>query len=107
MHLQEVSNFNKLFEVSNDLICLVNKDGLFKKVNPAFQNILGYQQMDLINKSIFTFIHQDDKLLAKNEFENVYKIDIKIVNKFFEDKIYKPIRISAKKNLFIFLKPFS
>ena len=75
---QEVSNFNKLFEVSNDLICLVNKDGLFKKVNPAFQNILGYQQMDLINKSIFTFIHQDDKLLAKNEFENVYKIDIKI-----------------------------
>jgi PAS domain S-box-containing protein len=81
---QEVSNFNKLFEVSNDLICLVNIDGYFKKVNPAFYNVLGYQQKDVINKSIFDFIHQDDKLSAKNAFENIDKTDIKIdfVTKF-------------------------
>jgi GAF domain-containing protein len=57
---QEVSNFNKLLEVSNDLICLVTKEGYFKKINTSFYNILGYQKEELINQSFYNFIHTDD-----------------------------------------------
>ena len=44
----------------------------------------------------------DKKILKLYDQKSILvlnKIDIKKVNKFFEDKIYKPIRISAKKNL--------
>jgi len=75
---QEVSNFNKLFEVSNDLICLISKSGCFKKVNPAFFNILSYQKEDLINQSIFDFIHPDDILKTKEEFNKVDQENLKI-----------------------------
>jgi PAS domain S-box-containing protein len=67
-----------LFEVSNDLICLISKSGCFKKVNPAFFNILSYQKEDLINQSIFDFIHPDDILKTKEEFNKVDQENLKI-----------------------------
>ncbi|MEO5911294.1 MAG: PAS domain S-box protein [Pelobium sp.] len=57
---QEINNFNKLFELSNDLICLAGTDGFFKKINPAFVKLLGWDKEDLLSRSFFDFIHIDD-----------------------------------------------
>jgi PAS domain S-box-containing protein len=56
----ELRNFEKLFIVSNDLICIAGTNGYFKKVNPAFKNILGWEADFLLNTSYFSLIHPDD-----------------------------------------------
>ena len=51
---------NKIFSLSADLICITTLDGHFLKVNPAFENVLGYTQGELLKKPLFDFLHPDD-----------------------------------------------
>lgn len=82
----ELKNFESLFQLSNDLICIAGLDGFFKKVNPAFSNVLGWDNKVLLNTSFFELIHPEDvesskmvvKRLASGEntinFTNRFKI---------------------------------
>lgn len=76
------------------------------------KNIIEKKGISLTNKNLkdsdlklIIFDHTkkiDKKILKLYDQKSILvlnKIDIKKVNNFFEDKIYKPIRISAKKNL--------
>jgi PAS domain S-box-containing protein len=54
---QEFQNF---LELSKDLVCIANVNGLFHKVNPAFTKVLGYCNDELVGESFFNFIHPDD-----------------------------------------------
>jgi len=56
----ELKNFENLFELSNDLICIAGTDGFFKKINPAFQKVLGWDQSVLLTTSFFDLIHPGD-----------------------------------------------
>ncbi len=49
------------FELSLDLLCIAGFDGFFKKVNPAFCNLMGYSQQELLSRPINDFIHQEDR----------------------------------------------
>lgn len=40
----EMANFEKLFHVAEDLICIAGLDGMFKKVNPSFTRIFGWEE---------------------------------------------------------------
>ena len=40
----DLQYFEKLFQFSNDLICIAGTDGFFKKVNGAFSKILGWDE---------------------------------------------------------------
>ena len=57
---EELKNFEKLFELSNDLLFVGGIDGFFKKTNPAFKKILGWDKNHLLTTSSFDFIHPDD-----------------------------------------------
>lgn len=59
-HKQELVNFQKIFNLSNDLVFVGGDDGYFKKVNPAFTRVLGWSEDYLLNTSTFEFIHPDD-----------------------------------------------
>ena len=52
--------FEKLFNLSNDLVFIGGDDGFFKTVNPAFTIVLGWDEKYLLNTSTFEFIHPDD-----------------------------------------------
>jgi GAF domain-containing protein len=39
---RDLQYFEKLFQFSNDLICIAGADGYFKKINGAFSKILGW-----------------------------------------------------------------
>ena len=54
---QEFQNF---FDLSKDLVCIANVDGLFYKVNPAFTVVLGYSKEEIEGKPFINFIHPDD-----------------------------------------------
>lgn len=51
----------QIFSMSLDMICIADiNTATFIKVNPAFTEILGYSEEDLLEKPFFDFIHPDD-----------------------------------------------
>ncbi|NIJ45718.1 PAS domain S-box-containing protein [Wenyingzhuangia heitensis] len=64
---EDYKHFGKLFVLSNDLICIAGTDGYFKKVNPAFEEALGWDTKTLLENSFFDFIHLDDIEVSAKE----------------------------------------
>ena len=50
-----------LFDKTLDLVCVVNKEGWFKKVNPAVLKTLGYSEEELFARPVSDLIHPDDR----------------------------------------------
>jgi len=50
----------QFFVASHDLLCAIGFDGLFKRVNPAWQNTLGYCEIDLASRHFLDLVHPDD-----------------------------------------------
>ncbi len=81
----ERMKLEKLFNYSLDLICIAGIDGYFKKVNPMFNEVLGWTQEELLKTPFIDLIHEEDiaktnievEKLAKGErtlnFENRYR----------------------------------
>jgi PAS domain S-box-containing protein len=79
---QEVDNY---FMLSLDPLCIAGFDGYFKRVNPAWEKVLGWTTQDMVSRPFTTFVHPDDRdrtaevaaRLAKGEdvvqFENRYR----------------------------------
>ncbi|MFB6372869.1 MAG: FAD-dependent oxidoreductase, partial [Bradymonadaceae bacterium] len=51
----------RLFEVALDLLCVADPDGYFLQVNPAFEDVLGYTEDELLSRPIINFVHPDDR----------------------------------------------
>ncbi len=43
-----------------DVICQVSRDGLVKYVSPSFKHALGYEDKDMLGRSVFDFVHPFD-----------------------------------------------
>lgn len=63
----EMANFEKLFHVAKDLICIAGLDGMFKRVNPSFTKIFGWEEQQLLSKSFFELIHPEDLFSTQKE----------------------------------------
>ncbi len=55
---RELSDF---FQLSLDLLCIGDFDGHFTRVNPAFEQTLGYTSAELTSRPFAEFIHPDDR----------------------------------------------
>ncbi|MFZ4057571.1 MAG: PAS domain S-box protein, partial [Ferruginibacter sp.] len=49
------------FEMTPDVLCIAGTDGYFKKINPAFSNLIGYTESEILSIPIIEFIHPDDR----------------------------------------------
>ncbi len=67
----ELRNFEKLFNFSEDLICLTKIDGFFRKVNPSFEKTLGWNSQFLLKTSYMKLIHPDDVALTQQEIKKI------------------------------------
>jgi PAS domain S-box-containing protein len=60
-----------VYTISLDMIAIAGNDGFFKKVNPAFKNILGFEEHEFLSKSFFDFIHDEDVEMCKKEYQKL------------------------------------
>lgn len=49
------------FAYSIDLMAIVGADGYFKRVNPAFERVLGYTPYEMYAKPLLDFLHPEDR----------------------------------------------
>jgi PAS domain S-box-containing protein len=60
----------RLWEVSTDLLGILNAQGYFETTNPAWATVLGWSPETIRNTSIFELIHPDDVEKTRSALEN-------------------------------------
>src|SRR5580765_2601585 len=52
---------DRFFAVSIDMLCLLDFNGYFKRVNPAWERALGFTREELMSRPFIEFVHPDDR----------------------------------------------
>jgi PAS domain S-box-containing protein len=59
---------DQFFEVAIDMLCHLDFNGHFKRLNPAWERTLGFTREELMSRPFIEFVHPDDRerTLAQN-----------------------------------------
>jgi len=52
---------DRFFEVSIDMLCVLDFNGYFRRVNPAWERTLGFTRAELTSRPFIEFVHPDDR----------------------------------------------
>ena len=58
---QAEEDYNRLFNLSLDLLCVAGMDGYFKRVNPSWTRIFGWSEAELLSRPVESFMHPEDR----------------------------------------------
>jgi len=68
---QAEQEFARFFDLSLDLMCIADLEGRFRRVNPNFSRLLGYNEEQLTSQPFLTFVHPEDRQQTMREMERL------------------------------------
>ncbi|HEY4788032.1 MAG TPA: ATP-binding protein [Bacteroidales bacterium] len=57
---------DQLFDLNLDLICITSIDGIFLRLSPQWETLLGFELKELEGHDLLGFVHPDEILMTKN-----------------------------------------
>jgi PAS domain S-box-containing protein len=51
----------RFFDLSIDMLCILDFSGYFRKLNPAWERTLGFTREELMSKRFIDFVHPEDR----------------------------------------------
>lgn len=66
-----ISERDKFFDISDDLLCVTEVGGAFLQVNPAWQRTLGWPRAELLGRSFMDLVHPDDTEMTRKAMETL------------------------------------
>jgi diguanylate cyclase (GGDEF)-like protein/PAS domain S-box-containing protein len=64
---------DRFFNLSLDLLFIANDQGQFKRLNPAWEGLLGYSDRDLLNQSFWHLIHPEDQPIVQQTQQKLHQ----------------------------------
>ena len=68
---QEPPLEDRFFELSIDMLCQLDFNGYFKRLNPAWERTLGFTIAELMSRPFIEFVHPDDRERTLNQNSDV------------------------------------
>jgi diguanylate cyclase (GGDEF)-like protein/PAS domain S-box-containing protein len=65
----------RLFELSADMLCVIDFSGHFTWVNPAFGSILGYSPTSMLGTTVFEYVHVEEVVHTQQVFADLARGD--------------------------------
>ncbi len=57
-----------IFTLSQDLLCIADASGVLVRINPAWEHVLGYSLVDIVNRPFLDFVHPEDQTSTQAVF---------------------------------------
>lgn len=93
-----LQHYDRFFELSFDLLCVVGFDGYFKLLSPSWERTLGWSLEELLSRPMLDFVHPDDREATTVEAARIAKgaITISFDNRYrTKDGLYRWLYWSA------------
>ena len=65
------AQLEQFFAVTPSLLCIASLDGYFKRLNPGFATVLGYDMAELLARPFTSFIHPADRAATQAEVKRL------------------------------------